>query len=71
MPLTHAGSIIRINFDGSVPTDNPKLEGWAPENFSIGHRNPQGMKLNPETQDIWSHEHGPQGGDEINITSCW
>ena len=65
--LTHAGSIIRLNFDGSVPTDNPKLKGWAPENFSIGHRNPQGMKLNPETQVIWSHEHGPQGGDEINI----
>ena len=64
---THAGSIIRINFDGSVPNDNPKLEGWAPENFSIGHRNPQGMKLNPETQEIWSHEHGPKGGDEINI----
>ena len=64
---THAGSIIRINFDGSVPNDNPKLAGWAPENFSIGHRNPQGLKLNPETQEIWSHEHGPKGGDEINI----
>jgi glucose/arabinose dehydrogenase len=66
-PSSHAGSIIRINFDGSVPNDNPKLDGWAPENFSIGHRNPQGMKLNPETQEIWSHEHGPKGGDEINI----
>ena len=64
---THAGSIIRINFDGSIPEDNPKLDGWAPENFSIGHRNPQGMKLNPETEEIWSHEHGPKGGDEINI----
>ncbi len=64
---THAGSIIRINFDGSIPENNPKLDGWAPENFSIGHRNPQGMKLNPETQEIWSHEHGPQGGDEINV----
>ena len=66
-PKTNAGSIIRINFDGSIPIDNPKIEGWAPENFSIGHRNPQGMKLNPETQEIWSHEHGPKGGDEINI----
>ena len=66
-PSIHAGSIIRINFDGSIPIDNPKIEGWAPENFSIGHRNPQGMKLNPETQEIWSHEHGPKGGDEINI----
>ena len=64
---TNAGSIIRINFDGSIPIDNPKIEGWAPENFSIGHRNPQGMKLNPETQEIWTHEHGPKGGDEINI----
>ena len=66
-PSIHAGSIIRINFDGSIPIDNPKIEGWAPENFSIGHRNPQGMKLNPETQEIWTHEHGPKGGDEINI----
>ena len=66
-PSIHSGSIIRINFDGSIPIDNPKIEGWAPENFSIGHRNPQGMKLNPETQEIWTHEHGPKGGDEINI----
>ena len=66
---THAGSIIRINLDGSIPADNPKLQGWAPENFSIGHRNPQGMKQNPETKEIWSHEHGPRGGDEINIIS--
>jgi glucose/arabinose dehydrogenase len=64
---SHAGSIISLNFDGSIPKDNPKLAGWAPENYSIGHRNPQGMKLNPETQEIWSHEHGPKGGDEINI----
>ncbi len=63
----HAGSIIRLNLDGSIPTDNPKLDGWAPENYSIGHRNPQGLKLNPETKEIWSHEHGPKGGDEINI----
>ena len=64
---SHAGSIISLNFDGSIPKDNPQLAGWAPENYSIGHRNPQGMKLNPETQEIWSHEHGPKGGDEINI----
>jgi glucose/arabinose dehydrogenase len=63
----HAGSIIRLNLDGGIPTDNPKLDGWAPENYSIGHRNPQGLKLNPETKEIWSHEHGPKGGDEINI----
>ena len=64
---THAGSIIRINLDGSIPIDNPKLEGWAPENYTIGHRNPQGMKINPETKEIWTHEHGPKGGDEINL----
>jgi len=63
----HAGSIIRLNLNGSIPPDNPKLEGWASEIFSIGHRNPQGLKLNPETKEIWSHEHGPRGGDEINL----
>ena len=72
---TNAASIIRINFDGSVPPENPqpasggtgKLAGWAPENFTIGHRNPQGMAMHPRTGDIWTHEHGPRGGDEINI----
>lgn len=72
---THAGSIIRINLDGSVPPENPQpasggtgtLAGWAPENFTIGHRNPQGMAMHPRTGDIWTHEHGPRGGDEINI----
>ena len=67
---SHAGSIIRINLDGSIPADNPRLQGWAQENFSIGHRNPQGLKVNPETKEIWSHEHGPKGGDEINIISA-
>ena len=69
---TNAASIIRINLDGSVPPDNPGpaglAEGWAAENFTIGHRNPQGMAMHPRTGDIWTHEHGPRGGDEINIT---
>lgn len=66
-PATNAASIIRINLDGSVPADNPRLPGWAPENFTIGHRNPQGMAMHPRTGAIWTHEHGPRGGDEINI----
>ena len=64
---THAGSVIRINLDGTIPIDNPKLKGWAPEIYSIGHRNPQGMVINSKTNELWTHEHGPQGGDEINI----
>ena len=66
-PATNAASIIRINLDGSVPAGNPRLPGWAPENFTIGHRNPQGMAMHPRTGAIWTHEHGPRGGDEINI----
>ena len=68
---TNAASIIRINLDGSVPPDNPGpaglAEGWAAENFTIGHRNPQGMAIHPLTGDVWINEHGPKGGDEINI----
>lgn len=68
-PSNHLGAIVRLNPDGSVPTDNP-LRGEAgalPEIYSYGHRNPQGIALHPDTQNIWIHEHGPQGGDEINI----
>ncbi|HSH42272.1 MAG TPA: PQQ-dependent sugar dehydrogenase [Arenicellales bacterium] len=64
---THTGSIIRINDDGSVPEDNPFPDGTRPEIFSYGHRNVQGADLHPETGVLWSHEHGPQGGDELNI----
>ena len=66
-PAAHAGSLIRINRDGSIPDTNPDKVGWAPEIFTIGHRNPQGMAMHPRTGDIWTHEHGPRGGDEINI----
>ena len=70
-PAAHAGSVIRIGLDGTVPPGNPHpaglADGWAPEIFSIGHRNPQGMAVHPATGDIWMHEHGPRGGDEINI----
>ena len=64
-----AGSILRLDDDGSVPDDNPfvGVPGAAPEIFSYGHRNPQGLALNPFTGEIWEIEHGPQGGDELNI----
>lgn len=64
-----AGKIHRINSDGSVPQDNPFVgqENVNPSIYSYGHRNPQGMALHPKTGAIWTHEHGPKGGDEINI----
>lgn len=65
----HAGSVIRLHDDGRVPDDNPwvGLPGARPEKFSLGHRNIQGAALHPQTGELWGHEHGPQGGDEINI----
>lgn len=65
----HAGSLIRIHEDGSVPEDNPFVDRWfaKPEIYSYGHRNMQGAALNPWSSRLWIHEHGPQGGDEINI----
>ncbi len=64
----HHGKIIRINKDGSVPPDNPFVgkAGVLPEIWSYGHRNPQGATLTPDGV-FWMHEHGPQGGDEINL----
>lgn len=66
---SHLGKILRINRDGSVPEDNPFIghEIAQPELWSLGHRNPQGLALHPVTGDIWSSEHGPQGGDELNV----
>ena len=66
----HAGSVIRITEDGLIPSDNPDF-GGAGDNtvFSIGHRNIQGAFLHPETGQLWAHEHGPQGGDELNIVT--
>jgi glucose/arabinose dehydrogenase len=63
----HFGVVVRVNDDGSVPTDNPFLAGIAPEIFSYGHRNVQGMALHPTSGKVWTHEHGPKGGDEVNI----
>lgn len=64
----HAGSVIRLHDDGRVPADNPfhQQAGAQPEIFSYGHRNPQGMARHPVSGEIWLHEHGPQGGDELN-----
>ncbi len=65
----HHGTINRIHDDGRVPVDNPFVDrpGARPEIWSYGHRNPQGLVIHPETGDIWTTEHGPQGGDELNL----
>lgn len=66
-PDNHIGKIIRISEDGGIPPDNPKVEGWLPEIWSIGHRNLQGAAIHPETGQLWTVEHGAKGGDELNI----
>ncbi|HEX9685876.1 MAG TPA: PQQ-dependent sugar dehydrogenase [Burkholderiales bacterium] len=68
-PDDHAGSVIRLHDDGWVPKDNPFVgrPGWKPEKYTLGNRNIQGAALHPQTGRLWTHEHGPQGGDEINI----
>lgn len=65
----HFGKIVRINADGSVPENNPFVgtAGALPEIYSYGHRNVQGLVYDAETARIWQHEHGPRGGDEINL----
>jgi len=65
----HAGSVIRLHDDGRVPADNPfvKRNGAKPEKFTLGNRNMQGAAFHPTTGELWTHEHGPQGGDEVNV----
>jgi glucose/arabinose dehydrogenase len=64
----HLGVSVRLNDDGTVPKDNPFVgKEYVPHIFSFGHRNMQGMATNPISGDIWVHEHGPKGGDEVNI----
>ncbi|MBX7124136.1 MAG: PQQ-dependent sugar dehydrogenase [Cyclobacteriaceae bacterium] len=65
----HLGKILRLHDDGKVPTDNPfvNVAGALPEIWSYGHRNPQGLYFDKETGTLWEHEHGPKGGDELNI----
>ena len=65
----HLGTILRLRNDGSVPDDNPFVgrAGYKPEIYSYGHRVVEGLAFHPETGALWAHEHGPQGGDELNI----
>jgi len=66
---SHKGKILRLNDDGSVPNDNPFVgrQDALPEIWSYGHRNPQGLAFHPQTGVLWENEHGPQGGDELNV----
>jgi len=65
----HGGKVIRLRDDGSVPPDNPFVgkTGYQPEIYTLGHRSPQGLAMNPATGALWENEHGPLGGDELNI----
>ena len=65
----HAGSVIRLHDDGRVPEDNPfvKRVGALAEKWTLGNRNMQGAAVHPQTGQLWTHEHGPQGGDEVNV----
>ena len=69
----HTGSIVRLHDDGRVPEDNPfvgledERNPPRPELWTLGHRNPQGLYVHPETGELWSNEHGPRGGDELNL----
>jgi glucose/arabinose dehydrogenase len=65
----HHGKVIRLFDDGRVPPDNPFVgkAGAKPEIWSYGHRNPQGLAIHPTTGEVWATEHGPQGGDELNL----
>ena len=67
---SHLGKVVRIDTDGRAPADNPflKTANARPEIWSLGHRNVQGAALHPVTGELWTHEHGPQGGDEVNVT---
>ena len=68
-PSILRGKVLRLNDDGSVPDDNPFVgePGHRPEIYTIGHRNTLGLMLHPDTGDLWQHENGPNGGDELNV----
>ena len=67
----YLGKVYRLHDDGRVPEDNPfvKSKDAVTATWSYGHRNPQGMAVHPQTGDLWAHEHGPRGGDELNLIS--
>jgi aldose sugar dehydrogenase len=68
-PNSHAGKVLRLRDDGTVPSDNPFVgrQGYKPEVFSLGHRNSLGLAVHPGSGEVWENENGPNGGDEINI----
>lgn len=68
----HLGKVVRIDREGGVPAGNPYAgrRGAKPEIWSYGHRNPQGAAIHPQTGRLWTHEHGPKGGDEINVAQA-
>jgi glucose/arabinose dehydrogenase len=68
-PGNHAGKVLRLNDDGTVPSDNPFVgkPGYKPEIYALGIRNSLGLFVHPQTGELWEHENGPMGGDEINI----
>ena len=67
-PASHVGKVLRLRDDGTAPDDNPFAgrEGHRPEVFSLGHRNPMGLAIHPESGEVWASEHAPMGGDEVN-----
>jgi glucose/arabinose dehydrogenase len=71
-PASHTGKILRLNDDGSVPKDNPFVgrAGYRPEIYALGIRNPLGLMVHPETGALWEADHGPMGGDEVNIITA-
>jgi aldose sugar dehydrogenase len=70
-PRDHGGKTLRLDRDGKPAPGNPFADGSAaPEIYTIGHRNPQGLAIHPDTGQAWLHEHGPQGGDEVNILAA-
>ncbi len=68
-PMSLRGKVLRLNDDGTVPMDNPFVwhQGYRPEIYTMGHRNTLGLIQHPVTGEIWQHENGPNGGDEINV----
>jgi glucose/arabinose dehydrogenase len=68
-PKSHLGKVLRLNDDGTVPSDNPFVgrPDYMPEIYALGVRNPQGVMVHPDTGELWEAEHGPQGGDEVNV----
>jgi glucose/arabinose dehydrogenase len=67
-PMSLRGKVLRLEDDGSVPPDNPFVNrGYRPEIYTLGHRNTLGLMLHPQTGELWQHENGPNGGDEVNI----